>query len=151
MRTAANYMVVMFMIMFWLFRVVVAYMAGLGKSFIVTPINEIVEIVILFLFWISKWERDSIIIYLVANCGYYGVYLYNSVMPIIQGNQVTVSNGLNALISLAAVILSIVVVMDLLADKTKRPADKKTEWFYANKDLDRDLDDRADKNQYKTL
>lgn len=156
MKTAANYIVVMFMMMFWIFRVVVAYMAGIGKSFVVTPINEIVEIVLLFISLVCialviKRKLLGGVIYLVANIGYYGVYLYNSVMPIIQGNQVTVSNGLNALISLSAVILSIVVVMDLLADKTKKPEDKKTEWFYANKDLDRKMDDRADKNQYKTL
>lgn len=156
MKTAANYMVVMFMVMFWLFRVVVAYMAGVGKSFMVSPINQVVEIVILFISLICialviKRKLLGGFIYLVANFGYYGVYLYNSVMPIIQGNQVTVTNGLNAFISLAAVILSIVVVMDLLSDKTKKPADKSTEWFYANKDLDRNLDDRADKNQYKTL
>ncbi len=156
MKTAANYMVVMFMIMFWLFRVVVAYMAGIGKSFMVAPINQVVEIVILFISLICialviKRKLFAGIIYLVANFGYYGVYLYNNVMPIIQGNQLTVTNGLNAFISLVAVILSIVVVMDLLSDKTKKPADKSTEWFYANKDLDRNLDDRADKNQYKTL
>lgn len=156
MRTVANYMVVVLMIMFWLFRVVVAYMAGIGKSFMVAPINETVEIILLFISLICialviKRKLFGGIVYLISNIAYYGVYLYNSVMPLIKGEQFTLTNGLNAFISLMAVILSIIVVMDLLADKTKRPLDKKTEWFYANKDLDRNMDDRADKNQYKTL
>lgn len=156
MKTFSNYLVVMFMGMFWLFRVVVAYMAGNAKSFAVVPLNLTVEIVLLFVSLICivlviKRKLVGGVIYLVANMGYYGVYLYNSVLPIIKGNQVTVANGFNTFISLVAVILSIVVVMDLLADKAKKPVDKDTEWFYANKDLDRNIDDRADKNQYRTL
>jgi len=29
--------------------------------------------------------------------------------------------------------------------------DKQTDWFYKNKEYDRKLDERADKNQYRTL
>ena len=144
------------MAMFWVFRVVVAYMAGNAKSFAVAPLNLTVEIVLLFvtlvcMVLVIKRKLVGGVIYLVANFGYYGVYLYENVLPVIKGNQVTVANGLNSFISLVAVILSIFVVMDLLADKAKKPVDKETEWFYANKDLDRNLDDRADKNQYRTL
>ncbi len=156
MRTLSNWMMIMFMILFWIFRVIVAYMAGNNETFMVTPLNFTVEVVILFISLICialviKRKQLGGIIYLITNFGYYGVYLYDNVMPVIKGNQITVSNGLNTLISLVAVVLSIAVMMDLLADKAKRPADKETEWFYENKDLDRKLDDRADKNQYKTL
>ncbi len=156
MKTFSNYLTVMFMGMFWVFRVIVAYMAGNEKSFAISPLNLTVEIVLLFISLICialviKRKLIGGVIYLVANFGYYGVYLYNSVLPIIKGNQLTVTNGLNTFISFVAVILSIVVVMDLLSDKTKKPVDKETEWFYANKDLDRNLDDRADKNQYRTM
>lgn len=156
MKTFANYLTVVFMGMFWIFRVIVAYMAGNEISFAVAPLNLTVEIILLFIsliciVFVIKRELIGGVIYLVANFGYYGVYLYNSVLPIIKGNQVTVANGLNSFISLVAVILSIVVVMDLLSDKTKKRADKQTEWFYDNKDLDRKLDDRADKNQYRTM
>ena len=156
MKTFANYLTVMFMGMFWVFRVIVAYMAGNEKSFVVTPLNLTVEIVLLFITLICialviKRKLIGGVIYLVSNFGYYGVYLYNSVLPIIKGNQLTVANGLNTFISFVAVILSIVVVMDLLSDKTKKPVDKETDWFYSNKDLDRNLDDRADKNQYRTM
>ncbi len=156
MKTFANYMIAMFMVMFWGFRVVVAYMAGNGKSFMVAPIDLTIEIILLFITLVCivlfiKRKVFGGFLYLASNFGYYGVYLYNSVMPIIKGNQVSVTNSFNAFIALVAVILSIVVLMDLLTDKTKKPVDKQTEWFYANEDLDRKLDERADKNQYKTL
>ena len=40
-------------------------------------------------------------------------------------------------------------MIDLLADHLKKPDDKKTEWFYNNKDLDRKVDEREDKNHYR--
>ena len=156
MKKLSTYLLVMFMIMFWGFRVVVAYMAGNGKSFMIAPIDLTIEIILLFitLVCIVLFIKRIIFggfLYLAANFGYYGVYLYNSVMPLIRGNQLSVANGLNTFISLIAVLLSVIVLMNLLTDKTKKPVDKQTEWFYANKDLDRKLDERADKNQYKTL
>ena len=41
--------------------------------------------------------------------------------------------------------------MDIFLNKDRKGStrDKKTDWFYTNKDYDRKLDDRADKNQYK--
>ena len=69
----------------------------------------------------------------------------------LSGESFNISMGFNTFISALAIILAIVVLIDLLADKTKKPANKDTEWFYANKDFDRQIDDRADKNNYKTL
>lgn len=155
MRTIANWMIVILMVMFWLFRVVVTYMAGIGRDFIAAPLNETVEIVLLFItllciVLVIKRKLFGGIIYLISNFAYYGVYLYNSVKPLIRGDQSFFAIGFDTLISIVAVVLSIIVVLDLLADKTKKPDDKKTEWFYKNKDLDRKMDDRADKNQYRT-
>ena len=44
-------------------------------------------------------------------------------------------------------------IFDLLLDKNRKahPKDKKTDWFYKNEQYDRKLDDRADKNNYRTL
>ena len=46
-----------------------------------------------------------------------------------------------------------VLVNDLLLDKNRKenPKDKKTDWFYKNEEFDRKLDDRADKNNYRTM
>ena len=50
-------------------------------------------------------------------------------------------------------VLAIAVLLDLLVDKNRKlnPKDKKTDWFYKNEEYDRKLDDRADKNNYRTL
>ena len=50
-------------------------------------------------------------------------------------------------------ILAIFAIFDVLLDKNRKahPVDKQTDWFYKNKDYDRKLDERADKNNYRTL
>ena len=44
-------------------------------------------------------------------------------------------------------------VDESLLDKNRKlnPKDKKTDWFYQNEEFDRKLDDRADKNNYRTM
>ena len=43
-------------------------------------------------------------------------------------------------------------MIDILIEKskTKKPMDKQTDWFYKNEAYDRQMDERADKNQYRT-
>ena len=36
-------------------------------------------------------------------------------------------------------------------DKKDNPKDKKTDWFYKNEQFDREKDERADKNNYRTM
>ena len=55
--------------------------------------------------------------------------------------------------SIIGIILPLIVLIDLLLDKNRKenPKDKKTDWFYQNEQFDRKLDDRADKNNYRTI
>ena len=41
--------------------------------------------------------------------------------------------------------------MDIFFNKEGKgkDSDKKTDWFYTNEQYDREIDERADKNQYK--
>jgi hypothetical protein len=57
------------------------------------------------------------------------------------------------MVSLIGMIIPIAVLLDLLLDKNRKnnPKDKKTDWFYQNEEYDRKMDDRADKNNYRTL
>ena len=50
------------------------------------------------------------------------------------------------------ILIPLVALIDVLLDKNRKlnPTDKKTDWFYKNKDYDRKLDERADKNNYRT-
>ena len=78
----------------------------------------------------------------------------NEVMSMISVDAIT--NGgvyLNTFVSFIGVILPVAVLLDLLVDKGRKanPKDKKTDWFYTNEEFDRQMDERADKNNYKTL
>lgn len=55
------------------------------------------------------------------------------------------------LFQLYGVIIAFCVFFDLMVNKLRKrdPKDKKTDWFFQNKEYDRKLDDRADKNQYR--
>jgi len=156
MKSFANWMIVTFMIMFWMLRVVVTYMVAFGKDFPITPINQTTEIVLLFVTLICialviKRKHIGGIIYLLSYYGYFGADLWKNLGPVFKGGAMNVNIGLTAFISAIGVVLATIVMMDLLADKTKKKEDKQTEWFYANKDLDRQKDERDDQNNYRIL
>ena len=67
--------------------------------------------------------------------------------------KITIGTSLSMIVSLIGVVLPLAVLIDLLLDKQRKanPKDNKTDWFYKNKDFDRKLDDRADKNNYRTM
>ena len=154
MKTFANWMLLIFMFMYWGLRVAIAYMYARGNEFIAQPIDYNTEIVILFLtlvcmILVAKRKIVGGFIYVVIYFAYFGVSLFNQVMPAIKTRTFSINAGMDIFLSALAIILSLLVFMDLLSDKAKKPDDKKTEWFFKNKDLDRKLDDRADKNNYK--
>ena len=103
--------------------------------------------------FIVKRKIIGALIYLVSYGMYYGVDLYNNVMQIMQGQELAVMSYLNTFVSFIGMIIPIAVLFDLLVDSNRKahPVDKKTDWFYKNEDYDRKLDDRADKNNYRTL
>ena len=49
-------------------------------------------------------------------------------------------------------LLPLLSVIDIAINRDRfgKAEDKKTVWFYGNKDFDRQLDERADKNNYRT-
>ena len=85
--------------------------------------------------------------YLIGNGLYFGTSIFNSINAA-GGSTI---NYLDMLISFIGLILPILVLFDLLLDKNRKahPSDKKTDWFYKNKDYDRQFDKRADRNEYK--
>lgn len=156
MRTFANWMIAMFMILYWGFRVVVAYQASVYNDFFVKPINLTVEIILLFvtvicIVLVFKRKIIGAIIYFLAYLAYFGIDLINQVMPVFTSGQAQITNYMGAFTSFLGIILAFTVLVDLSIDKGRKPKDKKTDWFYTNKEYDRQLDERADKNNYRTL
>ena len=155
MRTFANWMIAMFMIMYWGFRVVVAYQAANYADFFVKPINLTIEIILLFvtvvcIVLVFKRKLIGGIIYFLSYLAYFGTDLIQTVIPVFSGEAVELE-AMSAFTSFLGIILAFAVLLDLAGDKGRKPKDKKTDWFYTNKDYDRDYDDRADRNNYRTL
>ena len=61
-------------------------------------------------------------------------------------------NFMNALVIFIGILIPLLLFFDILLnkDRTAGRKDKKTDWFYTNKDYDREFDERADRNQYRT-
>ena len=80
------------------------------------------------------------------------MFFTNSLL-MFKGEELSPYVYLDMFVALIAIILPIAAVFDILFDKarTNNPVDKETDWFYKNKQYDRKLDKRADKNNYRTL
>lgn len=160
MKNFSTWLLVCFMAMFWVFRIIVALMFQLHQDFGgIVPLNETLEIILLFvvllcMVLIVKRKLVGALIYLLAYGMYFGIDLFNNIGILLQGDtNMSISTYTNMFISFIAIILAVAVLLDILVDKNRKahPKDKKTDWFYKNEQFDRKLDDRADKNNYRTL
>lgn len=158
MKNFSTILLVMFVVMFWIFRMIVALMAELSLDFAgIVPLEMKTEVILLFvvllcLIFIVKRKLIGAIMYLISYGLYFGIFLFNNISAIIAG-ELSLEASLNAFVCLIGVALPIAVLFDLLIDKSRKanPVDKKTDWFYKNEQYDREMDERADKNNYRTL
>ncbi len=158
MKNFSTWMILMLAVVFWIFRVVVAVTASMAFDFMVAPIDLNVEILLLFVTLISfilivKRKVLGAILYLATYGLYFGVDLWNHIWLLIDGAVLSLEQYTSLFFSLVGMILPIAVLFDMLLDKNRlnHPKDKKTDWFYTNEAYDRQLDERADKNKYRTL
>lgn len=159
MKNLMSYLLVMFMILFWGFRIMVAVNASLDSDFVVKPTDFTMEVVLLFvtlvcIILVVKRRIVGGLLYVFSHGLYFGVDVYNIVMPIINEEATLGFDQATPLLcSAIGIILPIIVLLELLFDKNSQnhPTDKKTDWFYKNGEYDRELDERADKNNYRTL
>ena len=161
MKNFSTWMLVMFMIMFWVFRIIVALGAELNWDLGgIEPLNQQMEIILLFVTLVSlllvvKRKIIGGLLYLLSYGMYFGIDLVNNAQNLLTAmeTQTDVNTYINLFMSLIGMIIPIAVMLDLLMDKGRRnhPKDKKTDWFYDNEEFDRKMDDRADKINYRTL
>lgn len=159
MKKFSTYLLVMFMILFWILRIIITVMAQLGKDFIgVVPIDETFEIILLFAFLICavlvvKRKIVGALLYLTLHAIYFGGDITEKIGILSNGETLTMGQTGDLMFSIIGIILPLAVLIDLLLDRGRKehPVDKKTDWFYKNEQFDRKLDDRADKNNYRTL
>lgn len=145
-----SYLISFLGILFWIFRVVVVFCATMEMDFAFQPINTNLEIALLFVSipcfaLILKRHLGGAFVYFIAFTAYFGNDLYNCLTNGV-GNIETI------MIDALGVILPLLSLIDIGINKDRMGTgeDKKTVWFYGNKDFDRELDERADKNNYRT-
>jgi len=156
MRTMSNYLIIMFSILLFIFRLVVVFTATMGIEFFVQPINVEYEIALLFVMIISiilmsKNKLSGAIILTIASIAYYGPTLLSQVTNLSAG--LSVDSAMQAIISMVCVIIPIfaLFIIAFAKEQEKRPVDKKTDFFYKTDKYDIKYDERADRNNYKIL
>ena len=157
MKNFSSWLIAMFAFMFWGFRLVGTVLYSIGNEFMFIPSNMTMEIALLFITFVCicfmvKRKLLAAVIYFVAHFMYYGPTFAQNFMSLIN-KTLPIELYMTTLFELFALGLAIAPLFDVLLDKNRKahPTDKKTDWFYTNKDYDRKLDDRADKNNYRTL
>lgn len=156
MASLFSYLLTIFAVFFWIFRVIVSLAYSLSWDFAFQPINPQLEIVVLFatlpcLFLVVKRNLIGATVYLGMYVAYFGTELFNIITGIVNG-QNGIGNFMNALVIFIGILIPLLLFFDILLnkDRTAGRKDKKTDWFYTNKDYDREFDERADRNQYRT-
>ena len=160
MKSVVSWLLVFFMAMFWVFRVIVALSAQFGGDFGgFTVLDNTAEIVLLFVslvcfLLIVKRVIWGGLIYLAGYGWYFGSYIISNVIPpLTAGEPIDPSVLENAFAGMLALIIGLSIVIDIAVQRTKLKhfSDNKTDWYFNTDKYDRKLDERADKNQYRTL
>lgn len=160
MKNFSTWILVMFMVMFWASRIFVALAAQMHWDFGgIVPLNQNMEVILLFvvllcLILVIKRKIIGGLLYLLSYGIYFGTDIANNIQNILNAMEnIDINLYINLFMSIIGTALPIAVMLDLLLDKNRKnhPKDKKTDWFYANEKFDRKLDERADKNNYRTL
>lgn len=150
-----GYMITAFAGIFWVFRLIVMLAFTADAGFPIVPMDVTFEVVLLFVTFaciilVAKRKMIGAVVYLIAQCMYFGVDAYRNLRTIVEATPTT-ATYLSLFISIIAVIIPILAIMDIGLSSGKKGSGKnrKTDWFYGTTDYDRNFDDRADQNQYK--
>ena len=161
MSNFSTWMIAIFMIMFWIFRAIVALCTQYSIDFLgLEAYNFNLEVIIAFatvicIVLVVKRIMAGSLIYLVIYGVYFGEHLVANLITLLQGNTaLTVDASMNLISDLIAIVLALFSVVDMLVDKGRKvnPIDKKTDWYFKNEKYDEELkgrDQREDKNEYK--
>ena len=144
-----SYLISFLGILFWGFRVVVVFCASMEMDFIVAPINLNLEIAVLFVSipcfaLILKRNIIGAFVYFIVFTFYFGNDLYQCLYN-------KIGTPMQIYIDFLGVVLPLISLIDIGVNRDRfgTGEDKKTVWYYGNKQYDRKLDERADKNNYK--
>lgn len=156
-KTMAHYLIIMFMVMLMIFRFVVLFTTVIGIDFPVKSTNETVEIAMLVVTLLSiilftKTKLIGAILYLASAFIYYGPE-FIKLLPTVMNGVTSTNMAVQILVLMIELVIPIFALFILLYDKKQEinPVDKKTDFFYKGEQYDRKYDERADKNNYRTM
>ena len=157
MTSLFSYLITIFGVLFWFFRILVAYFATTGEPFLCEPLNTSFEIALLFLTipcFILVFKRSIIgaIFYLGLYATYFGTAIFNTINNYaIEENGIGMVSGLDLVFSIVGIVIPLLTFFDILFNKNRLSTskDKDSDWYYKNEKYDRQMDERADRNQYK--
>ena len=146
-----SYIVNMFAIMLWLFRIYVALMVSSGSEIQFTTPGLELEITVIFITLISIFMifKRNLIFASIYLGTYFAFFTYG--IALMNGNISTNKQLLNAMVMIAGIIIALLNFLDVMFNKNRKGStkDNKTDWFYATDKYEREYDERADRNQYK--
>ena len=91
MKNLSTYLVVMFMIMYWIFRIILAVTNTIGIDMGITIPNYNMEIALLFITIVSivlviKRNIIGSLLYLLSYALYFGTPLFNGIMAVVSSD-----------------------------------------------------------------
>ena len=160
MASFSTWILVIFMVMFWMFRAIVALCTQFSIDLLgLVAYDFNIEVILAFvtllcILLVVKRKLIGSLLYLTIYGVYFGEHFISNLMLIIQGQTITTDFAMNLIADLVAIILAAFVVLDMLVDKGRKanPIDRKTDWYFKNEKYDEELkkrDQREDTNEYK--
>lgn len=159
MASFSTWILTIFMVMFWLFRAIVAVCTQFSVDLLgIVAYDFNMEVIIAFvtlicIILVVKRKLIGSLIYLALYGVYFGEHFITNIMSLTQAT-VTIDLSMNLISDLVGIMLALFVVFDMLVDKGRKanPIDRKTDWYFKNEKYDEELkarDQREDKNEYK--
>ena len=150
-----SYMLTIFGIVFWIFRAIVTALYTAGSSFPIQPLNSSWEIFLVFasipcIVLVLKRNIIGAALYVAVYVSYFGTALYNSLNHV--ADTLNVNGTVDMIMAIIGIVIPVLTFIDILFNKHRKAiigGKNDTDWYYKNKDYDRQFDERADRNQYK--
>ena len=161
MANFSTWLLAMFMVMFWMFRAIVALCTQFSIEFMgIVAYNFTWEVIIAFgtllcILLVVKRKMIGSLLYLMLYGVYFGEHFITNIVTLIQGQgSFDISIAMNLFVDIVAILLAAFVLLDMLVDKGRKanPIDRKTDWYFKNEKYDEELkkrDQREDNNEYK--
>ena len=161
MASFSTLLLTIFMVMFWMFRAIVALCTQFSIDLIgIVSYDFNMEVIIAFatlicIILVTKRKIIGALLYLMLYGVYFGEHFITNGIILIQGqDSVDIALMMNLIADFTAILLAIFVLIDMLLDKGRKAStiDKKTDWYFKNEKYDEELkarDQREDKNEYK--